>query len=170
MRAGRIALLFASGALILGCDVGDGTATATSSTPTAPLVTPGPVAATELTPGDCITGLAIGAAERARIDSASVVSCTQPHELEVFATFDLDLVALELEDEAYPGQQRVVDAADEGCEIRLGDLGAAAAEAVGVITIWPTAQSWGAGDRTVACVAFRADGSPFDRPGILADG
>lgn len=136
---------------------GDGAA---STAPTGPPVTAGPVAAAELAPGDCVTGLVIGVNERRRIDAASVVRCDQPHELEVFAVFDLSASDFEAEDGSYPGQQRVVDAADGGCRRQLVELGEVA-ESIGLIAVWPTPESWTQGDRAVACAAYSTSGTPF---------
>lgn len=126
------------------------------------------VAADELVTGDCISGLVIGAAERTQIDSVRVVDCSSVHEVEVFATFEL--AADDFEDapvDAYPGEQRIVREADQGCAARLEELGAD--EAFGLIALWPSDTSWSQGDRGVTCAAFPRDGEPFDGPGLLAD-
>ncbi len=161
MRGARSLTWFAVGVLALaGCndDTADGAAVATSST--GPPATAGPVAATQLAPGDCVTGLVIGDNERRQIESASVVRCDQPHELEVFAVFDLTPADFNAEDGAYPGQQRVVDKADDGCGDQLDELGEVA-ESIGLIAVWPTPESWTVGDRAVACAAFSLTGTPF---------
>lgn len=135
---------------------------------TLPPVTAGPVALTELVPGDCLTGLPIGVSERIRIESAEVVSCRGGHDLEVFASFSLaDREFPNTEPGAYPGQQRVVDAADQGCTDQLTALGEGSA-GYGVVVVWPTAQSWASGDREVVCAAYRSDGTRFDEPTIIA--
>lgn len=139
----------------------DSTPEATTTTATVAPIAPGPVAATELVAGDCLTGLVIGASERAQIESASVVGCDQDHELEVFATFDLSPADFDAVDGAYPGQQRVVSAADAGCSTRSDELGAISEE-IGVIAVWPTAQSWSVGDRAVVCAAYSITGTLDD--------
>lgn len=179
MRVGTTTMvLLCAAVLLLGCDAGEGNLAEASTSSNAPIVAPEPVAVSELVPGDCITGLVLGAAERRRLESVQVVSCQRPHELEVFASFELDPASFEVEDQEYPGEERVVRAADEGCERRLeqlveADTGGPAErvdDAFGLISVWPTPVSWSQGDRTVACAAFLADGRPFERPGILAGG
>lgn len=126
------------------------------------------VAATELVTGDCISGLVIGAAERTLVDSVRVVDCGSVHELEVFATFDLSPEDFEDTDPGtYPGEQRVVRQADEGCAGRLSELGVD--DEFGLIAVWPSDTSWLQGDRGVTCAAFPRDGEPFESPGLLAD-
>lgn len=150
-------------------DAGDATEP-TSSTPSTQAA--GPVAATELVAGDCISGLVVGADERARIDSAEVVDCSRAHEIEVFATFELAPGDFDADTEAggedagFPGQQRIIDAADGGCNRRLEDLGDAAA-AVGLLAVWPTAESWSQGDRKVACAVYPEGGQAFEGRGVI---
>lgn len=126
------------------------------------------IAATELVTGDCISGLVIGAAERTVVDSVRVVDCGSVHELEVFATFDLSPADFEdTEPGVYPGEQRVVRQADQGCAGRLDDLGVD--DEFGLIAVWPSDTSWTQGDRDVTCAAFPRDGEPFEGRGLLAD-
>lgn len=156
-----VAGVVVAGVLVAGCTSDDAPEAATTTITAVATVAPGPVAATELVAGDCVTGLVIGASERAQIESASVVACDQPHELEVFAIFDLSPADFDAVDGAYPGQQRVVSAADAGCGTRSDELGDIAEE-IGVIAVWPTPQSWSAGDRAVACAAYAITGTLDD--------
>lgn len=163
MRAARPSLIVGAAALALAfgaCDDGTDGGSAASST-TSPPVTAGPVAAASLVPGDCVTGLVLGVEQRIQIESASVVRCDQPHDVEVFAVFDLDPAALDSEDGSYPGQRRITDAADAGCNAQLEELGDIA-DSIGLISVWPTNASWSQGDRTVACAAYSITGSPID--------
>jgi hypothetical protein len=122
----------------------------------------GPVAATAVAVGDCLNGVVIGGAQRARITSAEVVSCDREHGLEVYATFALAAADFDLDDPSeYPGPARVVNAADTGCTDRIAAL-VEDAEAYGLIALWPSQDSWAAGDRDVACAVFSRDGAPFD--------
>lgn len=123
----------------------------------------GPVAATAVAVGDCLNGVVIGTAERREIESAEVVSCDGDHALEVYATFDLDADVLDVDDLAeYPGVPRVVAAADRGCADRIEEA-VDDADAYGLIALWPSAASWAAGDRAVACAVFDAGGTVFDQ-------
>ena len=163
----RARLLLCSGAtiaLLLASCGDDADDTDAAAETTARRVVSADVAAAELVTGDCVSGLVIGAAERRTIDSARVVDCGSAHELEVFATFEL--TAADFDDDtdlaggAYPGEERVVMAADQGCAARLDELGID--DGLGVIAIWPTGQSWMQADRGVSCAAYSTNGQPFE--------
>lgn len=87
------------------------------------------------------------------IQEVELVPCDEPHDNEVFATFDLD-------GEEYPGGPRVEDAALAGCteafpepvaeRFRDTDL------VIGVLT--PSEDSWEDGDREVVCFLSSPDG------------
>ncbi len=87
------------------------------------------------------------------IEEVELVPCDEPHDNEVYATFDLD-------EEAYPGGARVEGAALDGCteafpepvaeRYRDTDL------AIGVLT--PSEDSWEDGDREVVCFLTSPDG------------
>ena len=154
--------------VLSACQGRDVDPTPAATATTAPPVTSGPVAAVDLVTGDCLSGLVIGVAERVRIDSARVVSCETAHELEVFATFTLtatDFPNTPAGD--YPGEERVVDAADVGCSTRLEGLGLDNSS-YGLIALWPTNQSWAQGDRAVGCAAYSNDGQQFEGRQLLA--
>lgn len=140
-------------------DVGDGAATADSPPST---VEEGPVAATAVAVGDCLTGIVLGTAEHAEVASADVVSCDRSHDLEVFATFSLRPTDFELAEPGdYPGRVRVVRAADAGCTERLTATVGESAD-YGLIALWPSQASWASGDRSVACAVFAPDGASFE--------
>jgi len=125
-------------------------------------VSGGPVAAAAVATGDCLTGVVLGTAERRQIESVQLVPCDGDHALEVFATFELTAGELDVDDLVeYPGPARVVGAAGEGCTSRIDRL-VADPDPYGVIALWPSAESWSTGDRTVACAVFSRDGEPFD--------
>jgi hypothetical protein len=154
---------------VTACSDGDDDDAGTTAVVTSPVIEAGPVAAIELVVGDCLGQVAVGARERSRIASAPVVSCERSHSLEVFAEFVLDPAAFATDPPgAYPGQERVVDAADQGCVAELERLADEAA--FGLMALWPTPDSWGQGDRTVACAVFRSDGMPFESRQLLAAG
>lgn len=163
MRAGTT-ILGACLLLVSACGSSGGETSAATSSTTPSTVTEGPLAATEVLEGDCLTGVVIGAAERGRIESARKVSCFSDHTLEVYATFTLGAADFERADlDGYPGRARVVGAADRGCAERI-EARTADPSAYGLIALWPTATSWADGDRTVACAVFSPDGSPFQAP------
>ncbi|MCO8127728.1 septum formation family protein [Acidimicrobiia bacterium EGI L10123] len=147
---------------LLGACAGDDGAAGAPESPSPSTVQEGPVAATAVAVGDCLNGVVIGAAERATISSADVVSCDRAHGLEVYATFTLQPDDFGLTDPAeYPGPARVVRAADERCAERIEQV-VEDPGAFGLIALWPSQESWAAGDRTVACAVFSPDGSTFE--------
>lgn len=163
-RPGAVALgTLALGAVALlgGCG-DDAGVVGTSEEPAPSTVREGQVAATAVAVGDCLNGVVIGAAERAEISSAEVVSCDRPHGLEVYATFELQPGDFDLADVAqYPGTARVVRTADQRCAARIEDL-VEDPDVYGLIALWPSQESWAAGDRDVACAVFAPDGATFD--------
>ena len=122
------------------------------------------MAATAVVAGDCLNGIVIGAAQRAEIEAARVVSCDHEHALEVYATFELDPDEIDPDDDPYdyPGRARVVRAADEGCAKRIEEL-VADPDRFGLIALWPSPTSWAQGDRDVACAVFHPGGGTFER-------
>ena len=149
-------------ALVAACDREDAGTGRAPASPAASTVQEGPVAATAVAVGDCLNGIVIGAAERAAISTADVVSCDRAHGLEVYATFELRPADFDLTDPAeYPGPARVVRAADQRCAERIAEL-VEDPDTFGLIALWPSEESWSAGDRDVACAVFAPDGSRFE--------
>lgn len=159
---GLAALTLGAGALLGACSGDDGDDAGAPEGPSPSTVREGPVAATEVVVGDCLNGIVIGAAERAQISSAEVVSCDRAHGLEVYATFELTAEDFGLADPVeYPGPVRVVRVADERCAGRIGEL-VEDPDVYGLIALWPSQESWAAGDRDVACAVFARDGAAFE--------
>jgi hypothetical protein len=77
--------------------------------------------------------------------TATIVSCTTPHDAEVFATFPLP-------GSAWPGTAAVGTAASAGCSSRLsGYLNPQLAISLSSTYIYPDSVAWQAGTRTVIC-------------------
>jgi hypothetical protein len=77
--------------------------------------------------------------------TASVVSCSTPHDAEVFATFSL-------QGSKWPGTAAVRTAASSGCSTRLtGYLNPQLAISLASTYIYPGSVAWQAGTRTVIC-------------------
>ena len=89
MRARRLLVLAVVVSLVAACRGDDEQGLSTTTTTRS--VAAHPVAATELVVGDCITGVVVGAAERARVDSLRVIGCDRPHELEAVSYTHLTL-------------------------------------------------------------------------------
>ena len=105
----------------------------------------GEVGAFRLSVGDCLAAEAVG-----DVESVPVVPCSEPHDSELFHSF-------QLADGEYPGNQSVIDQAQAGCIAEFDAfIGLAYAESVWDITaVYPTEASWNAvGDREVLCGVF----------------
>ena len=77
--------------------------------------------------------------------TATVVSCSTPHEAEVFATFTLP-------GSTWPGTAAVGTAASSGCSSRLnGYLNPQLAISLSSTYVYPDSVAWQAGTRTVIC-------------------
>jgi Septum formation len=77
--------------------------------------------------------------------TATIVSCTSPHDAEVFATFAL-------RGSKWPGTAAVSVAASSGCSTRLeGYLNPQLAISLASTYIYPDSVAWQAGTRTVIC-------------------
>lgn len=84
------------------------------------------------------------------VTDVEVVACSEPHDNEVFATFDLD-------GDEFPGAPQVQAEATNGCLERFDEfVGLAYAESRYVqSSFFPTEDSWSSDDREVVC--FLAD-------------
>ena len=101
------------------------------------------VIATDLAVGDCLTEIP----DSSRVLYVKTVSCDQPHKGEVFAV-------LPLPDGDFPGDAAVVKYADK-CAPALDEYAPNANSESGIqlFVLYPTADSWQRGDRTVTCIA-----------------
>ena len=129
------------------------TASPTAEPTTEPPVTTAPstaISATELQVGDCLNDLT----NSTDVSSLPSVDCTQPHEGEVFAVFDLP-------PGPYPGADGVDDLVSKGCNARLAEYspGAPSDDAVGLFSVYPLEQNWERGDREVVCIAKATSGT-----------
>ncbi len=98
--------------------------------------------------GDCLNTSELGE----DISSVPVVPCGDPHEDEVFHSFDLV-------DGEFPGDDAINAQVEPICIAEFGDfIGLPYDESVlGLFPMYPTAESWATGDREVLCIAFDPD-------------
>ncbi|TDD68644.1 hypothetical protein E1262_15465 [Jiangella aurantiaca] len=112
--------------------------------------------------GDCLNGLRDVEADAA-ITSLPAVPCTEPHEGEVYASF-------ELTGDDYPGVDGIVAQGDERCAEALLTYSTRAYEDqnVGLFYLYPDELGWPQ-DRTMVCIAVALEGtltgSLTERPG-----
>lgn len=106
----------------------------------------GPISAKDLRAGDCITD---ATSTKGDVTTFDLVPCARSHDGEVYTL-------IELEGAAYPGVKFVSGKGQRGCRARLrrqlsekefADPG------LGYKFVYPTAASWGQGDREITCVA-----------------
>ncbi len=102
--------------------------------------------------GDCVDDPAI--LDGSDVEQSSVVECSVPHYAEAYAQFDLP-------EGAYPGEDAVTSAAEEGCDAEFtGFVGMDYQESVlEVFYYYPTEDTWDV-DRGVVCIIIDPSGEP----------
>lgn len=88
----------------------------------------------DLEVGDCIVPPDT-TSEGEGVATVDSVDCSEPHDGEVTAVFDLDIDADE-----YPGEEQVYGLALDGCPDKLSTV------------LYPSEESWGEGDREAVCI------------------
>jgi hypothetical protein len=99
--------------------------------------------------GDCFDDEAF---ENTEVSELPAVPCSEPHDNEVYATFD---IAGE-----WPGEERVEELAHDGCYDRFaGVIGRSYEDSeIALTTLYPTEGSWKQrNDREVVCVGYHMD-------------
>jgi hypothetical protein len=110
----------------------------------------GDVGAFRLQVGDCLAEEAIG-----DVESVPVVPCDEAHDSELYHTFDLP-------DTEYPGEESIIDSAQQGCLAAFESFVGAPYETsiYDISYLYPIEESWNAiKDRTVLCGVYLVDGS-----------
>ncbi len=142
-------VMLVAAALVGGCSVttADDQSTRDSA---GDVVEGGEVGAFRLQVGDCLAEAAVG-----DVKSVPVVPCTDPHDTELYHSFDLP-------DGDFPGEEAVIASAEEGCLAEFeAFIGATYESSIyDVSYLYPTEQSWtDLDDRTVLCGVFLVDGT-----------
>ncbi|MGD9528661.1 protein kinase domain-containing protein [Pseudonocardia sp.] len=103
------------------------------------------VNAIDLAVGDCVSQMG-GPTSDVQL---SVVDCAQLHQSEVFAEFTVTATT-------YPGDDALSKEAEDGCVSRLAGYSPAAVgdPSISISFVYPSAQTWAAGNREVQCLAF----------------
>lgn len=99
--------------------------------------------ASEVKVGDCLAEIP----DSSRVLYVQTVTCDQPHKGEVYEV-------MQMPDGDFPGEAAVLEYTDR-CAPALAQSAPAAADdpAVRTLVLYPTADSWQRGDRTVTCIA-----------------
>ncbi len=90
------------------------------------------------------------------VSDVKTVDCETPHDLEVYALFDI-------EGDDFPGESAVEESAVQGCYLRFSDYVGRDYETSMLDFSWlvPTSQSWGQGDREVVCTLYDLGEQPL---------
>ncbi|WP_251150521.1 septum formation family protein [Cellulosimicrobium sp. Marseille-Q4280] len=106
--------------------------------------------------GDCTNdGDEAESTEAAEIATVSVVPCDEPHDNEIYSSHLLP-------GDDYPGEETVLQTADEVChEAFAGFVGLAYEDSVyDFWPMYPTEASWAQDDREVLCLVYHGDLEP----------
>ena len=124
-------------------------ATSTERDASGQLTGENPISVESLRPGDCIRSVP----DEGAVLTVPGVPCSEPHDSEVFATFDLI-------DGDWPGDNAVVEESQSGCVDRLLDYSPSAYDdpQVEIAFLHPTPITWIRGDREVICFTLYLDG------------
>jgi Domain of unknown function (DUF4190)/Septum formation len=109
----------------------------------------GSVSATRLQVGDCIATMP---ADNARVTTMPKVSCTTPHEGEVYDQ-------IRVTEASFPGQPTLESEYQSRCRSSLMSYAPSAADSsdVGIYLLYPSQSTWDQGDRDVVCIATTTD-------------
>jgi hypothetical protein len=109
------------------------------------VVTYRPAAVFRLRPGECVNTTASSL-------TFTMLSCTSPHDAEVFATYQLT--------GSWPGTAGVQQEASNGCASRFSSYlnPQLATAALSQEFVYPNQSAWQAGERTVICEVSSSDG------------
>lgn len=106
----------------------------------------------DLAVGDCFDDgdMAIGGVEE--LGDVPMVECSEPHDNEVYAVVTVD-------GDVFPGEQAIQNTADDMCLEAFDGFVGLDYEKSTLDFGWlvPTADTWVAGDRVVACFVYRMD-------------
>ncbi len=115
----------------------------------------------DLAVGDCFD--APSDEDTFQVSSVPIVECSEPHDNEIYALFDMD------DADDFPGDDAAVAAAEEGCLSRFEDFVGAPYETsiYYVGALWPSADTWADGDREIVCYVNLGEGNGQLEPGSV---
>jgi len=140
--AGLILSLIWVGVAVAATALSNGTATRQSAT--GKITHRGDLGVFALATGDCFDN----PANTQDIESVTAIPCTQAHDSQVFAKFDLSG-----DDSAYPAADALNKMADTGCNSRTGSIDKPKTNAaMSIRVLFPEQDAWADGQRTVSCL------------------
>jgi hypothetical protein len=112
-------------------------------------------AVTDLVAGNCVAGEPFAGQPTGEATDTQLADCNGPHDGEVVGV----VTYTQGPAEPYPGQGQVSTYAEEQCAIAFeAYVGVAyGTNALSMVSLWPTEDSWVRGDREAVCVAFQPD-------------
>ena len=92
-------------------------------------------------------------------EEIAAISCSEPHDNELFAVFDLSDRLPYLALERFPGEEGIVSFSRDGCFERFENfIGISYEESTLLVRmLYPTAESWAQGDREVSCMVYHSE-------------
>jgi len=113
---------------------------------TGTIVGEGSIDAFNMRVGDCFDN---ADADNDEVSDLPGVPCSQPHDFETYAVFDVSL-------DGYPTEDVMAEMAYESCLQRFDEFVGLDYESsvLEIITMYPTAHSWQQDDREVVCALF----------------
>lgn len=116
----------------------------------------------DLRVGDCFdTPPEADGTETADVRLVDVMSCTEPHDSEVFAVEQYP----DAEAERFPGQETAFQVAYEHCIPLFEEVvGQPPGEDLDIFLLVPTQMSWSMGDRNITCSAYLINGDKLTAP------
>ena len=115
------------------------------------IVSEGKVDAFTIQPGDCFDNTnSLASEETGEVSSLPGVPCSQPHDNEVYAIFDLD-------QPTFPGSEEISELSFEACLDRFESFVGVDYESssLDIAALYPSKESWSRhGDREVVCAVY----------------
>jgi hypothetical protein len=113
------------------------------------IISEGQIDAFNIHVGDCFNDAASTGDEYYELSNVAGVPCTQPHDNEVYAVFDVSV-------ESFPGEEAMSELAFDSClkrfELFVGtDYQSSSLD---IMTLYPTSASWVRDDREVICAVY----------------
>jgi hypothetical protein len=118
---------------------------------TGAIVSEGSLDAFQMRVGDCFDDGSTFAGDDPEVDDVPGVPCSQPHDNEVYAVFDVAAAS-------FPGD-KMGEMAHEGCVARFEAFVGRDydSSSLDVATLFPSAESWRQDDREVVCAVYDID-------------
>jgi len=116
--------------------------------------------------GDCFDGSldmnqarSVGISGGGFAEEMAAIPCSEPHDNELYAVFDLSDRLPYLALERFPGEEGIVSFSRDGCFERFENfIGISYEESTLLVRmLYPTAESWAQGDREVSCMVYHSE-------------